>query len=67
MQAAKSSSLMPCCGLMETSPFHALRFDGETLDTGSKTGYLRAAAAYGLANLEHGAEVRRILEDLLKG
>ncbi|MGP1275003.1 MAG: UTP--glucose-1-phosphate uridylyltransferase GalU, partial [Caulobacterales bacterium] len=31
--------------LMETSPFHALPFTGETFDTGSKTGYLRAAAA----------------------
>lgn len=51
--------------LMETSPFHALPFTGETFDTGSKTGYLRAAAAFGLADPEHGAEVRRILESLL--
>ncbi|WP_371393524.1 UTP--glucose-1-phosphate uridylyltransferase GalU [Glycocaulis abyssi] len=53
--------------LMETSPFHALPFTGETFDTGSKTGYLRAAAAFGLGDPEHGAEVRRILEALLKG
>ena len=53
--------------LMETSPFHALPFTGETFDTGSKTGYLRAAAAFGLADPEHGEEVRRILEALLKG
>lgn len=53
--------------LMETSPFHALPFDGQTLDTGSKTGYLRAAVAYGLADPEHGEEVRAILEALLKG
>ena len=52
--------------LMRTSPFHALPFDGETFDTGSKTGYLRASAAFGLADAEHGAEVRRILETLLK-
>lgn len=52
--------------LMETSPFHALPFTGETFDTGSKTGYLRAAAAFGLSDPEHGDEVRRILEDLLK-
>jgi UTP--glucose-1-phosphate uridylyltransferase len=52
--------------LMETSPFHALPFTGETFDTGSKTGYLRAAAAFGLSDPEHGEEVRRILEDLLK-
>ncbi|MGY6532501.1 UTP--glucose-1-phosphate uridylyltransferase GalU [Glycocaulis sp.] len=53
--------------LMETSPFHAMRFEGQTLDTGSKTGYLRATVAYGLADPEHGAEVRQILETLLKG
>lgn len=52
--------------LMQTSPFHALPFNGETFDTGSKTGYLRASAAFGLADAEHGAEVRRILETLLK-
>ena len=52
--------------LMRTSPFHALPFNGETFDTGSKTGYLRASAAFGLADAEHGAEVRRILETLLK-
>jgi UTP--glucose-1-phosphate uridylyltransferase len=52
-------------GLMRTSPFHALPFEGETFDTGSKTGYLRASAAYGLADPEHGAEVRAILSGLL--
>lgn len=52
--------------LMETSPFHALPFTGETFDTGSKTGYLRAFAAFALADREHGAEVRQILETLLK-
>lgn len=51
--------------LMKTSPFHALPFKGETFDTGSKTGYLRAAAAFGLADPEHGGDVRRILEELL--
>ncbi|MFN3834470.1 MAG: UTP--glucose-1-phosphate uridylyltransferase GalU [Glycocaulis sp.] len=52
--------------LMDTSPFHALPFRGETFDTGSKTGYLRAFAAHALAHAEHGAEVRQILEALLK-
>jgi UTP--glucose-1-phosphate uridylyltransferase len=52
-------------GLMRSSPFHALPFEGETFDTGSKTGYLRASAAYGLADPGHGAEVRAILSGLL--
>ncbi len=51
--------------LMRSSPFHALPFEGETFDTGSKTGYLRASAAYGLADPEHGAEVRAILSGLV--
>lgn len=51
--------------LMKDSPFHALPFTGQTYDTGSKTGYLRASAAYGLADAEHGDAVRAILGELL--
>jgi UTP--glucose-1-phosphate uridylyltransferase len=51
--------------LMATSAFHALPFTGEVFDTGSKTGYLRASAAMALADPEHGAEARAILQALL--
>ncbi|MCH8488802.1 MAG: UTP--glucose-1-phosphate uridylyltransferase GalU [Oceanicaulis sp.] len=51
--------------LMGESPFHALPFTGEVFDTGSKTGYLRASAAMALADPEHGAEARAILQALL--
>jgi len=51
--------------LMGQSPFHALPFTGEVFDTGSKTGYLRASAAMALADPEHGAEARAILQALL--
>lgn len=51
--------------LMKTSAFHAAPFEGETYDTGSKTGYLRASAAYGLSDPEHGATVRALLSALL--
>ncbi|WBQ10576.1 UTP--glucose-1-phosphate uridylyltransferase GalU [Hyphomonadaceae bacterium ML37] len=51
--------------LMATHAFHALPFTGEVFDTGSKTGYLRASAAMALADPEHGAEARAILQALL--
>lgn len=51
--------------LMGQSAFHALPFTGEVFDTGSKTGYLRASAAMALADPEHGAEARAILQELL--
>lgn len=51
--------------LMGQSAFHALPFTGEVFDTGSKTGYLRASAAMALADPEHGAEARAILQALL--
>ena len=46
--------------LMETSPLPRHAFlKARRSDTGSKTGYLRATVAYGLADPEHGAEVRQ--------
>ncbi|TGY90316.1 UTP--glucose-1-phosphate uridylyltransferase GalU [Marinicauda algicola] len=51
--------------LMERSDFYALPFDGEIFDTGSKTGYLEAFAAFALADRQHGEAVRTILERLL--
>lgn len=51
--------------LMGEQPFHAMPFDGETYDTGSKIGFLAANVAYGLARPELSAEFRREIEKLL--
>lgn len=51
--------------LMESQPFHALEYDGVTYDCGDKIGYLRAFAAYALADKEHGAAARQTLKTLL--
>ncbi|PWE18685.1 UTP--glucose-1-phosphate uridylyltransferase [Marinicauda salina] len=53
--------------LMATRPFHALPFTGETFDTGSKTGYLEAFAAFALADAADGEDCAAILDRLLKG
>lgn len=51
--------------LMELQPFHALEYEGVTYDCGDKIGYLRATAAYALANPEHGAAAAETLRTLL--
>ncbi|HRE45418.1 MAG TPA: UTP--glucose-1-phosphate uridylyltransferase GalU [Terricaulis sp.] len=51
--------------LMQQQPFHALEYDGVTYDCGDKIGYLRATAAYALANKEHGAKAAETLAALL--
>jgi UTP--glucose-1-phosphate uridylyltransferase len=50
---------------MGSQAFHALEYDGVTYDCGDKIGYLRATAAYALANAEHGADAAKTLRDLL--
>lgn len=47
--------------LMQTQQFHALEYEGRTYDCGDKIGYLRANAAYALANVEHGARAAETL------
>jgi UTP--glucose-1-phosphate uridylyltransferase len=53
--------------LMRTQPFHALEYDGRSYDCGDKIGYLRAVAAFALANDEYGdaaaATLRAALAD----
>lgn len=53
--------------LMATQSFHALEYDGRTYDCGDKIGYLRANAAFALANAEWGdraaAALRAALAD----
>jgi UTP--glucose-1-phosphate uridylyltransferase len=51
--------------LAATQPFHGVRFDGKTYDTGSKLGFLAANLAFGLArpDIAEGlkAEIARLL------
>ena len=51
--------------LAKTEPFHAVRFDGQVYDTGSKLGFLAANVAYALANPELGKDFRHILKTLV--
>ncbi len=51
--------------LMSKQTFHAFEYDGTTYDCGDKVGYMRATAAYALANEEHGDAVAATLRGLL--
>lgn len=46
-------------------PFHAVRFDGEIYDTGSKIGFLVANIAYGLEREDLAPQLRAAIKDLL--
>ena len=46
-------------------PFHAVRFDGEIYDCGSKIGFLAANVAYALARDELAVEFRGVLKKIL--
>jgi UTP--glucose-1-phosphate uridylyltransferase len=49
--------------LMATQTFHALEYDGRSYDCGDKIGYLRANAAFALANEEYGERVASTLRE----
>lgn len=51
--------------LMQSQPFHAFEYEGRTYDCGDKIGYLRANAAFALANGEYGDKAAAALEALL--
>ena len=51
--------------LAKTQPFHAVRFDGRTYDTGSKLGFLSANVAFGLARPDVADGLRAELKKLL--
>lgn len=51
--------------LMQAQAFHAYEYEGRTYDCGDKIGYLRASAAYALANAEHGDAAAAMLRTLL--
>lgn len=53
--------------LAKHEPFHAMRFDGEVFDTGSKIGFLTANMAYALARPDIAPEFRKIAQSLLAG
>src|SRR5688572_20028575 len=46
-------------------PFHAVTFDGQRYDCGSKTGFIEATVALALSREDLGPEVRRTLQRLL--
>jgi UTP--glucose-1-phosphate uridylyltransferase len=54
--------------LQTSQPFHGVRFDGKTYDTGSKIGFLAANVAFALARpdiaLDFRAELKRIVGTL---
>jgi UTP--glucose-1-phosphate uridylyltransferase len=51
--------------LMQTQPFHALEYEGRTYDCGDKIGFLRANAAFALANPEWGDKAAATLKAAL--
>lgn len=52
-------------GEMPNSAFHAVRFDGDIYDCGSKIGFLLANVAYGLEREDLGPQLRAALKDIL--
>jgi UTP--glucose-1-phosphate uridylyltransferase len=51
--------------MMESQDFHAVVYDGKSYDCGSKIGYLEATVAHALADAEHGAAARELLNEML--
>ena len=52
--------------LMQSAPFHALEFDGEPHDCGSKLGYFKAVLAYALDHKEIGRQAQAVITDMCK-
>ncbi|PHR92559.1 MAG: UTP--glucose-1-phosphate uridylyltransferase [Robiginitomaculum sp.] len=52
--------------LMEVSPFHALEYDGQDYDCGSKLGYFEAVCAYAVDHEEIGEEARALIQGFCK-
>jgi UTP--glucose-1-phosphate uridylyltransferase len=53
--------------MIGTSPFHALRYDGQRYDCGHRLGFLEANVAVSLHRADTGAETHEMLSRLLKG
>ena len=52
--------------LMQSEPFHAVRFDGDIYDCGSKLGFLLANVAYAMERDDLAAPLRQEIAQLLK-
>ena len=52
--------------MIGTQPFHAVTFDGRRYDCGSKLGYVEATLALALERDDMGADVRTMVERLLR-
>ena len=52
--------------LIDTQPFRAMRFEGKSYDSGSRLGFIKANLAYGLSDPDIGADVRTVIDELLK-
>ena len=48
--------------LIETQPFHGIRYDGVDYDCGSRLGFIEANIALGLADPEIADSVRKLLD-----
>ncbi len=53
--------------MIGNKPFHALRYEGQRYDCGSRLGFLEANVAVALHRADAGAETRAMLNRLLKG
>ncbi|OLF81369.1 UTP--glucose-1-phosphate uridylyltransferase [Maricaulis sp. W15] len=51
--------------LMDIQDFHAVEYDGQSYDCGSKLGYLRASLAYALNDKVIGEQARAVARDVL--
>ena len=50
--------------LMAVSPFHAVEFEGDAHDCGSKLGYFKAVCAYAVDHTEIGDDARGLIKSL---
>ena len=51
--------------LMKTQDFHALEFEGDDFDCGSREGYVEAFLAYALKDKDLGADIRKLVLEIL--
>lgn len=47
--------------LIETHPFHGMRFEGKSYDCGSRIGFIEANIAFGMQDTEIGLQVKEII------
>jgi UTP--glucose-1-phosphate uridylyltransferase len=53
-------------GLIDSQPFHGLRYEGTRYDCGDKVGFIAANAAFALQHAEYGSAVREALRQIVK-